>query len=161
MLVGGVLQGRLLTHRPQAELGNGQLRLGPPELGHERLTTHLASEGMLAQRAQLKPSIGLDPLDQRPAYAAAAPDPVGPSTAYAVTHLNADHADALLDMARVLAGFPDATAAVCSRADRFGLDLVMQTPRGTAYGRVGFATPCTEPDGLRAATVELTRRARA
>ena len=64
MLVGGVLQGRLLTHRPQAELGNGQLRLGPPELGHERLTTHLASEGMLAQRAQLKPSIGLDPLDQ-------------------------------------------------------------------------------------------------
>lgn len=95
------------------------------------------------------------------AYAAAAPDPVGPSAAYAVSHLNADHAGALLDMARALAGFPDATAAVCSRADRFGLDLVMQTPRGTAYGRVGFATPCTEPDGLRAATVELTRRARA
>lgn len=94
-------------------------------------------------------------------YAAATADPVAPSAAYAVAHLNADHADALLDMARALAGFPDATAAACARADRYGLDLVLETPRGTAYTRVGFAEPCTEPGGLRAATVELTRRARA
>jgi putative heme iron utilization protein len=95
------------------------------------------------------------------AYTAAAPDPVAPSAAYAVSHLNADHADALLDMAQVLAGFPDATAATCSRADRYGLDLTLTTPRGTAYTRIGFAEPCTEPGGLRAATVELAKRARA
>jgi len=95
------------------------------------------------------------------AYAAAAPDPVAPSAAFAIRHLNEDHADALLDIARALAGYTDATAASCSRADRYGIDLTVVTPRGTAYTRVGFAEACTAPDGLRAATVELTKRARA
>jgi len=94
-------------------------------------------------------------------YAAAAPDPVAPSAAFAIRHLNADHADALLDIARALAGYTDATAATCSRADRYGIDLTVATPRGTAYTRAGFAQACTTPDGLRAATVELTKRARA
>lgn len=94
-------------------------------------------------------------------YAAAAPDPVGPHAAGATAHLNADHADALLLMAQALAGHPDATTAECLRADRLGLDLWVTTPRGNASARVGFATPVTEPGGLRAATVELVRRARA
>lgn len=94
-------------------------------------------------------------------YAAAAPDPVAAAAPIAVRHLNADHADALLDIARALAGHPDATAAECTRADRYGVDLRLATPRGTAYARVGFAQPCTAADGLRPATVELTRRARA
>jgi len=93
-------------------------------------------------------------------YANAEPDPVAPSAAYAIRHLNGDHADALLDIARALAGYDDATAARCSRADRYGIDLTVETPRGTAYTRVEFAEPCTTPDGLRAATVELTKRAR-
>jgi heme iron utilization protein len=93
-------------------------------------------------------------------YAAAEPDPVGDARG-AVAHLNADHADALLAMARGLGGYPDATAARCTGADRYGLDLVVETPRGTAPTRVGFATPVPDAAGLRAATVELTRRARA
>ena len=93
-------------------------------------------------------------------YAAAEPDPVAPNAAFAVEHLNDDHADALLDMARAIAGHTDATAASCLRADRYGLDLDVRTPRGRALARVGFATPATAPDGLRAATVELARRAR-
>jgi heme iron utilization protein len=94
-------------------------------------------------------------------YAAAEEDPVAPSAAYAIRHLNEDHADALLDMARALAGYDDATAASCSRADRYGIDLTVSTPRGTAYTRVGFAEPATDPQGLRPATVELAKRARA
>jgi putative heme iron utilization protein len=94
------------------------------------------------------------------AYAAATADPVGDARG-AVAHLNDDHADALLAMARALGGHPDATAASCSAADRYGLDLVVDTPRGRAPARVGFAAPVTEPSGLRGATVELTRRARA
>jgi len=94
-------------------------------------------------------------------YALAEPDPVAPSAAGAVAHLNDDHADALRDMARALAGHPDATAATCTGADRYGLDLTVHTPRGVAPARVGFAEPATDPGGLRAATVELTRRARA
>jgi heme iron utilization protein len=99
---------------------------------------------------------GTDP--QR--YASAEPDPVAPNAAFAVEHLNDDHADALLDMARAVAGHTDATAATCLRADRYGLDLDVRTPRGRALARVGFARPATAPDGLRAATVELARRAR-
>jgi putative heme iron utilization protein len=95
------------------------------------------------------------------AYRAAEPDPVAKSAAYAVRHLNDDHADALLAMATGPGGFTDATAATCRRADRYGLDLWVTTPRGKGPVRVGFAEPCTTPDGLRAATVELARRARA
>jgi hypothetical protein len=93
-------------------------------------------------------------------YAAAEPDPVAPHAAFAVRHLNDDHADALLAMAQALAGHTDATAAVCLRADRYGLDLGVATPRGRTPARVGFAEPIAAPDGLRAATVELAKRAR-
>lgn len=94
-------------------------------------------------------------------YAAAEPDPVVGSAAGAVAHLNDDHAGALLLMARALSGYTDAAAARCLRVDRYGLDLWVDTPRGAAPARVAFAEPVTEADGLRAASVELTRRARA
>lgn len=93
-------------------------------------------------------------------YATAEPDPVAPAAEYAVRHLNEDHADALLDMGRALAGHTDATAARCLRADRYGLDLELETPRGKTQTRVGFSEPVNERDGLRAATVELAKRAR-
>jgi len=93
-------------------------------------------------------------------YAAAQPDRVAPNAGRAVAHLNDDHADSLLDMARVLGGYPDATAARCERADRHGLDLRVETPRGVARTRVGYVEPISEPAELRAATVELARRAR-
>ena len=93
-------------------------------------------------------------------YHAAEPDPVAPGAAYAIKHLNEDHAHNLLDMARVLAGHTDATEAVCARIDRYGLDLNIQTPRGFTMARIAFAEPANAPGGLRAATVELARRAR-
>jgi len=99
-------------------------------------------------------SVGAD------AYRAAEPDPVAGSAASAVRHLNDDHAAALLAMAAGPGGFTDATAAVCLGADRYGLDLWVETPRGAGPCRVGFAEPCAEAGGLRAATVELARRSR-
>ncbi|GAA1896953.1 HugZ family pyridoxamine 5'-phosphate oxidase [Williamsia serinedens] len=95
-----------------------------------------------------------------PDYAAAQPDPVAPASGPAVDHLNADHADSLASMARAFGGFPDATAASCTGADRYGLDLKVTTPRGVAYTRVGYTTPIDGIDDLRAATVDLARRAR-
>jgi putative heme iron utilization protein len=94
-------------------------------------------------------------------YASAEPDPTAAAAAGAISHLNDDHADALLAMARALAGYPDATAATCTAIDRYGLDLALDTPRGAASARVGFAEPVTVAGGLRAATVEAARRARA
>jgi putative heme iron utilization protein len=95
------------------------------------------------------------------AYAAAEPDPTGPAAARAIAHLNDDHADALLEIARALGGHPDATAAGCSGIDRYGMDLDVETPRGRAEARVAFAERVDAPDGLRAATVELAQRSRA
>ncbi|MCV7158270.1 HugZ family pyridoxamine 5'-phosphate oxidase [Mycolicibacterium brisbanense] len=94
-------------------------------------------------------------------YAAAQPDPVSPRAAGAVEHLNADHAASLLAMARTLGGYPDATTAACTGADRYGLDLRVTTDRGVAYTRVGYAAPIGSFDELRSATVELARRAEA
>lgn len=93
-------------------------------------------------------------------YDAAQPDPVRPRSAGAVAHLNDDHAAALLAMAQRLGGYPDATAAVCTGADRYGLDLRVTTPRGVAYPRIGYGSRLDSFDQLRSAAVELTRRAR-
>jgi heme iron utilization protein len=94
------------------------------------------------------------------AYAAAAPDPVAPHAAGAVSHLNDDHAASLLAMAQVLGGYPDATSATCTGADRYGLDLRVGTGRGVAYTRVGYPAPLASVTEMRSAAIELTRRAR-
>jgi putative heme iron utilization protein len=94
------------------------------------------------------------------AYAAAEPDPVSPRSAGAVAHLNDDHADSLAAMARTLGGYPDTVAATCTAADRYGLDLRLDTERGLAYTRIGYAHPINSIDELRSAAVELTQRAR-
>lgn len=93
-------------------------------------------------------------------YHAAEPDPILPKAAFGVDHLNADHADSLLLMAQHLGGYPDATKAVCTRADRYGLGLQVTTPRGWAPTRVGYLEPINDIEDLRGATVELTRLAR-
>ncbi|MFZ2173700.1 MAG: DUF2470 domain-containing protein [Rhodococcus sp. (in: high G+C Gram-positive bacteria)] len=93
------------------------------------------------------------------AYAQASADPITPSAGRAIAHLNADHADAVLAMGQKLGGFPDATAATCEGADRYGLDLRVTTPRGVAMTRVGYESPLNSIDELRAASVALTRQA--
>jgi heme iron utilization protein len=92
-------------------------------------------------------------------YAAAAPDPVAPAAARAIAHLNADHADALAAMVRAFGGYPDTETAVCTGIDRYGLDLRVHTPRGTAYARVGFPERLDSADQLRSTTAELARLA--
>jgi heme iron utilization protein len=94
------------------------------------------------------------------AYAAAEADPVQPNAAGAIAHLNADHAGALVEMAKTLGGYPDTTAATCTGADRYGLDLRVVTERGMAYTRVGYAAPIDSIDELRSATVALVHQAR-
>jgi heme iron utilization protein len=88
-------------------------------------------------------------------------DPVSEGAERAITHLNEDHDDALLDMARAIGGCPEATAARCVDADRTGLDLIAETPSGESEVRVPYDEPIDGPDGLRKATVKLAHRARA
>jgi hypothetical protein len=88
-------------------------------------------------------------------------DPVSQGAAGAIAHLNDDHADALLDMARAIGGRPEAIAARCLDADRAGLDLIATTPAGEVDVRVPYEEPIDGPEGLRKATVTLAQRARA
>ena len=94
------------------------------------------------------------------AYSAAEPDPVTSVAGPAIDHLNADHADSLALLARALGGYPDTESAVCTGADRYGLDLKVTGARGKAYTRVGYLHPLDEVGQLRSATVELVRQAR-
>lgn len=94
------------------------------------------------------------------AYAEAQPDPVTPLSEEAVAHLNDDQAETLAAIAQTLGGYPDTTAAACTGADRYGLDLRLTTDRGMAYTRVGFAAPIDSIDQLRSAAIDLTGRAR-
>jgi putative heme iron utilization protein len=93
-------------------------------------------------------------------WSAAEPDPVEPYAAGAIEHLNADHADACLLMAQHLGQRADATAAVVTGIDRYGLDLVATGPQGPGRVRLGFDEPVVSSDDIRSATVTLTRRAR-
>ena len=88
-------------------------------------------------------------------------DPVSRGAARAIEHLNDDHADALLEMARALGGQPEASAARCVDADRTGLDLIATTPHGETAVRVPYDEPIDGPEGLRKATVKLAQKARA
>ncbi|UMB69434.1 HugZ family protein [Mycobacterium paraterrae] len=92
-------------------------------------------------------------------YLAAEPDPVTPAAARAIAHLNADHADALVAMARAFGGYPDTEESVCTGIDRYGLDLRVHTRRGIAYTRVGFPERLTSADQLRSVTAELAHAA--
>lgn len=86
-----------------------------------------------------------------------AADPLAAAAPGAIAHMNADHADALLACARGLAGL-DAHAARMVGLDRHGFDLALEGPEPRA--RIDFDAP-VGPERLRAAMVELTRRARA
>lgn len=88
-------------------------------------------------------------------------DPVLPHARPAIEHMNDDHADASLDMARELAGLPEATAATVHAIDRHGVTLYVDTPAGFRIARLPFADdPLDDPGQVRAAVVELTKRAR-
>jgi len=94
-------------------------------------------------------------------YAAAEPDPLaGEAAAGIVEHMNADHADSLVLLARALGGRPDATEAVMTAVDRYGFDLVAAGPSGRAAVRVGFDAPVTTPAGARPAMIRLLDRVR-
>jgi hypothetical protein len=88
-------------------------------------------------------------------------DPVSRGAERAIAHLNEDHADALLEMARVLGGRPEASAARCLDADRTGLDLIVATTTGDVRCRVDYVEPIETPEGLRKATVKLAQKSRA
>ncbi|AUX23402.1 pyridoxamine 5'-phosphate oxidase [Sorangium cellulosum] len=93
-------------------------------------------------------------------YAAAEPDPLASDAAHILEHMNADHADAVLAYAKVLAGIKDATAATMTSVDRYGFELDVITPAGPRAARLAFDAPVSTTDEVRKAMVALARAAR-
>ena len=94
-------------------------------------------------------------------FEAAEPDPLAPSAAGIIEHMNADHADANLAYAHAFTRATDATAARMTALDRYGFDLMVDTPAGSKPARVAFAQPVTTPEQVREAVVALLKKARA
>lgn len=95
------------------------------------------------------------------AYAVAEPDPLaGEAAVGIIEHMNADHADSLVLMAKVLGGRVGTTEAVMTAVDRYGFDLVASGPDGRAAVRLGFHAPVATPAAVRPAMIRLVEQAR-
>lgn len=94
-------------------------------------------------------------------FEAADPDPLAPSAAAIIEHMNADHADANLAYAHAFTTATDATAARMTAVDRYGFDLMVDTPAGSKPARIAFEEPVTTPEQVRKSVVALLKEARA
>jgi putative heme iron utilization protein len=95
------------------------------------------------------------------AYSTAEADPLAGEAAVAVLeHMNVDHGDSLVLMARVLGGREDASEAVMTAVDRYGFDVVVGGSGGRAALRLGFDTPVATAAAVRPAIIRLVERAR-
>jgi hypothetical protein len=98
-------------------------------------------------------------------YRAAEADPIAPGAAGAVEHMNEDHADAMVLMARHLAEEEWVDQAEMTALDRYGFDLQVggvdeegEQTRETL--RIGFEERLEGFDEVRPTMVEMTNRAR-
>jgi hypothetical protein len=94
-------------------------------------------------------------------YLAAEPDPLAAAAAGILSHMNEDHAEAMIAYARAFAGLPEATAAQMTAVDRYGFELAVTTPAGPRAARLAFEEPLTTTDEVRKAMVVMVKSARA
>jgi heme iron utilization protein len=93
-------------------------------------------------------------------YDQARPDPLADAAAGILEHMNADHKDALVLLARVLAGIESQEAAMTS-VDRLGFHVRLKTADGMKGTRIAFLKEVSNPAEARKVLVEMVQRARA
>ncbi|MDE2290774.1 MAG: DUF2470 domain-containing protein [Elusimicrobia bacterium] len=93
-------------------------------------------------------------------YAAARPDPLAADAAAILEHMNADHARALLDIARKEKGI-EASEARMTAVDRLGFHVRLKTPERVQSVRIGFAKEARTPQECRERLVAMAKAARA
>ncbi len=92
-------------------------------------------------------------------YAQAAPDPLSGSAAGILEHMNADHVESMILLARTHAQL-EATEAAMTSVDRLGFYLRLKTAEGMKGTRINFPSEVTNPGETRTALVEMVRIAR-
>jgi putative heme iron utilization protein len=92
-------------------------------------------------------------------YARAKPDPLADVAAGIIRHMNADHGDALILLARLLGGI-ESQEAVMTAVDRLGFHVRLKTQEGMRGARIAFLREVKSPEEARAVLVEMVQQAR-
>jgi heme oxygenase (biliverdin-IX-beta and delta-forming) len=92
-------------------------------------------------------------------YDAAKPDPLADAAGEIIRHMNADHQDALIAIAREFGSLESQEAAMTS-VDRLGFHLRLKTTAGMRGTRIAFPREVGSSAETRAVLVEMTRQAR-
>lgn len=93
-------------------------------------------------------------------YELAVPDPLAEAASDILTHMNADHVDAMILLAGSHAGI-EATEAMMTSVDRLGFSLRLKTNNGVKGARINFLREVATPQDTRAVLVEMVRQAKA
>jgi putative heme iron utilization protein len=92
-------------------------------------------------------------------YYRAQPDPLADAATDIIQHMNADHADALVLLARAFAGIESQEAAMTS-VDRLGFHVRLKTQDGTRGARIAFLGEVRSPAEARNVLVDMVAQAR-
>jgi heme oxygenase (biliverdin-IX-beta and delta-forming) len=92
-------------------------------------------------------------------YAIAAPDPLSVEASGILAHMNADHVEAMILLARTHSQL-EATEATMTAVDRLGFHLRLKTAEGMKGTRINFPNEVRTPIETRTVLVEMVRKAR-
>jgi heme iron utilization protein len=92
-------------------------------------------------------------------YYSAQPDPLADAAAEIIQHMNTDHGDALVLLARVFAGIESQDISMSS-VDRLGFHVRLKTKDGIRGARIAFLREVTNPTEARKVLVEMVGQAR-
>jgi hypothetical protein len=92
-------------------------------------------------------------------YAGSRPDPLADSTAQIIQHMNADHKDALVLLARKFANL-EAEEGTMTAVDRLGFQVRLKTAEGIRGARIAFLREVRNPGETRKVLVEMVQQAR-
>ena len=92
-------------------------------------------------------------------YDRSQPDPLADSMAGIIQHMNADHKDALILLARVFAGI-ESEEATMTAVDRQGFMLRLKTQEGMRGARIAFLREVINPAETRKVLVKMMQQAR-
>jgi len=93
-------------------------------------------------------------------YVLSRPDPLADAMGDIIQHMNADHRDALLLLARKFAGI-EAQEGTMTAVDRLGFQVRLKTQEGMRGARVAFSREVSNAAETRTVLVEMVREARA
>jgi putative heme iron utilization protein len=94
-----------------------------------------------------------------PDYDDAQPDPLADTAAGIIQHMNADHADSLVLLARVFSGM-EAEEVTMTSVDRLGFHVRLKTKDGMRGARIAFLREVHRPAEARDILVEMVAQAR-